>query len=83
MPPELKRVIKSIAEMTCANCAYADSHWQEDVEWCRLHLIDVKDNFAQITNGNFFCSEGAWRIEVVKGRVSSVSFLVAYDYLGE
>ena len=64
MPPELKKPITSIDEMTCENCVFSEHHWQEQknpkAHYCRLHLLDQKDDFAQVTTSDLFCSEGQW-----------------------
>ena len=60
MPPETKPVISSLTEMTCKNCVYSNKHWQEETVKCRLNLDSELDDFAKVSNINFFCSHGKW-----------------------
>lgn len=60
MPPETKPVISSLTEMTCKNCLYSNKHWQEETVKCRLNLDSELDDFAKVSNSNFFCSHGRW-----------------------
>lgn len=66
MPPELKKPITKLEEMTCENCVFSVHHWQEqknpNIRSCKLHLLDQKDDFSQVTTSEHFCSEGQWRI---------------------
>lgn len=72
---ERRRVITDISEMTCDNCIYSETVNDEALS-CR-NLRDVF--FEEGDKGS--CSEGNWRICVVPGRPSVVSYPVAYDYL--
>ena len=87
MSPEAKKIITAIEEIICDNCVLSERHWQEQktstARYCRLHLLDQKDDFAQITNSNFFCADGLWIISVAQERKSLVGFQLAYDYLME
>ena len=60
MPPETKPVISKLEDMTCKNCLYSNKHWQEETVKCRLDLDSELDDFAKISNVNFFCSHGRW-----------------------
>lgn len=81
MPPESKQIINSIEQMTCENCLYSNKHWQEETVKCRLDISDELSDFCKISNVNFFCSHGLWRMIIAVGRPSIVDFQVAYDYL--
>ena len=81
MPPENKPTISSLAEMTCENCVYSVNEPLQQRFWCRNDHTSEKDDFCTISNVNFFCSHGMWRIVVAAGRPSVVDFQVAYDYV--
>ena len=70
MPPEAKPVISKLDEMTCKNCLHSNKHWQEETVKCRLNLDSELDDFAKISNSNFFCSHGKW----LTGRFYSSDF---------
>lgn len=75
MPPELKKVIASIDEMTCNNCIF--SHTPNTQVCCNP---DSPDWFI---DNNEVCSKGQWRMSVAQNRVSTNCFEVCYDYLAE
>ena len=75
MPPEVKPVISSLAEMTCENCVFYCST-EKDV----CHNTNAQDWFTQPIN---FCSQGTWRLVIAQNRVSLGCFEVCYDYLTE
>lgn len=81
MPPEIKQIISSLEQMTCGNCLYSNKHWQEKTVKCRKELSSELDDFCTISDINFFCSHGMWRITVAANRSSVVDFQVAYNYL--
>ena len=81
MPPENKNIVTKLAEITCKNCLFSNNHWQNETVKCRRDLSSEKDDFCTISNVNFFCSHGMWRIVVAAGRPSVVDFQVAYDYV--
>lgn len=75
MPPEVKPVISSLAEMTCENCVF--SH-----ESSRLTCANpASPNWC--IEDNEFCSKGTWRLVVAQNRVSLGCYEVCYDYLTE
>ena len=62
MPPTAKPIITNIAQITCGNCLYSDHHWQEKTVKCRKELDSELGDFAKISNEDFFCSHGVWRV---------------------
>lgn len=55
MPPEIKPVINSLAEMTCENCVYSLPHPKGKIS-CHNERADNWDMY-EIKD---FCSKGKW-----------------------
>ena len=77
MPPELKKTIASISEMTCENCVFSHNRDKDMVECCNQDTSDWQRDDDE------FCSKGTWRLVVAQNRVSLGCFEVCYDYLTE
>ena len=58
MPPEVKPVISSFAEMTCENCVYSVNEPLQQRFWCR----NDHNGYGPRTPTDHFCSRGRWLV---------------------